>query len=371
MGVTIMSTFKKLVVLLLSAGMILAFIACGSDSDNSSEEPAPAEEQEETNTSTDSDISDPFNFETVGFSYELPEDVKIENGTIEKQDFGEISFGSGVMMGYPVYYDMTEEELMSLSDDEASSLNTAGTFVIICVKDAKDTEEAKDRFLKAMADFMGHELSQEEIEIFSAVKEIHNENGYIWFMSTREKSEVNEKCQAEYDALHAATEDIVANHMKFFAPQEWEGFAEDTVLSFETEDIDGNPVKSEELFAKNKVTMINLWGTYCGPCIVEMPELEKLSQDFASKGGGVVGVVVDVPVGNDKFLENAHTIVKETGVTYPNLRAWDGYDKILEHQGTPTTYFVDSNGKLIGTPILGGQIDVYPKQMEALLAEAE
>ena len=83
-----MSTFKKLVVLLLSAGMILAFTACGSDSDNSSEEPAPAEEQEETNTSTDSDISDPFNFETVGFSYELPEDVKIENGTIEKQDFG-------------------------------------------------------------------------------------------------------------------------------------------------------------------------------------------------------------------------------------------------------------------------------------------
>ena len=91
-----MSTFKKLVVLLLSAGMILAFTACGgSDSDSSSEEPAPAEEQEETTTSTDSEISDPFNFETVGFSYELPEDVKIENGTIEKQDFGEISFGSG------------------------------------------------------------------------------------------------------------------------------------------------------------------------------------------------------------------------------------------------------------------------------------
>ena len=351
-----MSTFKKLVVLLLSAGMILAFTACGSDSDNSSEEPAPAEEQEETNTSTDSDISDPFNFETVGFSYELPEDVKIENGTIEKQDFGEISFGSGVMMGYPVYYDMTEEELMSLSDDEASSLNTAGTFVIICVKDAKDTEEAKDRFLKAMADFMGHELSQEEIEIFSAVKEIHNENGYIWFMSTREKSEVNEKCQAEYDALHAATEDIVANHMKFFAPQEWEGFAEDTVLSFETEDIDGNPVKSEELFAKNKVTMINLWGTYCGPCKDEMSELAKWAKELPD---------------NVQIIGMVHTIVKETGVTYPNLRAWDGYDKILEHQGTPTTYFVDSNGKLIGTPILGGQIDVYPKQMEALLAEAE
>ena len=370
MEVIIMSTFKKMIVLLLSAGMILSFTACGGGSDSSDEEPAP-EEQAETNTSADPDISDPFTFDTVGFSYELPEDLKIEKGSIEKQDFGEISFGSGVMMGYPVYYDMTEEEIMSLSDDEASALTTAGTFVIICVKDAENAEEAKDRFLKAMADFSGHELSQEEIDFFSAVKEIHSENGYIWFAATRDKSEVNEACQAEYDALHAATEDIIANHMKFFAPEEWEGFAEDTVLSFETEDIDGNPVKSEELFAKNKVTMINLWGTYCGPCIIEMPELEKMSQEFASQGGGVVGIVVDVPVGNDKYLENAHTIIKETGVTYPNLKAWDGYDEILEHQGTPTTYFVDSNGKLIGTPILGGQIDVYPKQMEALLAEAE
>ena len=76
------------------------------------------------------------------------------------------------MMGYPVYYDMTEEEIMSLSDDEAGSLNTAGTFVIICVKDAENAEEAKDRFLKAMADFSGKELSQEEIDIFSAIKEI-------------------------------------------------------------------------------------------------------------------------------------------------------------------------------------------------------
>ena len=344
-----MGTFKKMVVLLLSAGMILTFTACGS---SSNDESAPEEQPEtETTTPTASDISDAFTFEGVGFSYELPEDVHIEKGTIEKQDFGEISFGSGVMMGYPVYYDMTEEEIMSLSDDEASALNTAGTFVIICVKDAKDAEEAKDRFLKAMADFSGKELSQEEIDFFSAIKEIHSENGCIWFMATRDKSEVNEECQAEYDALHAATEDIIANHMKFFAPEEWEGFAEDTVLSFETEDIDGNPVKSEELFAKNKVTMINLWGTYCGPCIVEMPELEKLS--------------------HDKYLENAHTIVKETGVTYPNLRAWDGYDEVLEHQGTPTTYFVDSNGKLIGAPILGGQVNVYPKQMEALLAEAE
>lgn len=206
--------------------------------------------------------SDVYTFEGVGFSYELPEDLIVERGSISKLDFGEISYGSGVMMGYPVYYDMTEEELSSLSD-------------------------------------------------------------------------------------------------------------EDAVLSFETVDLDGNIVKSEDLFARSKVTMINIWGTHCGPCIMEMPEIEKMYQEYASQGGGVVGIVADVSIDNFQFLENALTIVKETGVTYTNLLAWKGYDKLLEHQGTPTTYFVDSKGKLIGSPVLGAQITVYPKEMEALLSEAE
>ena len=80
-----------MVALLLSAGMILTFTACGSDS--SGDEAAP-EEQAETTTSTASDSSDAFTFAGVGFSYELPEDVHIEKGSIEKQDFGEITFSS-------------------------------------------------------------------------------------------------------------------------------------------------------------------------------------------------------------------------------------------------------------------------------------
>ena len=117
--------------------------------------------------------------------------------------------------------------------------------------------------------------------------------------------------------------------------------------------------------------MINLWGTYCGPCIGEMSELEKMDKEFASKGGGIVGLVVDVPVGNDKYLDNAKTIVKETGVTYPIIRAWDGFDKVFENEGVPATFFVDSKGKLIGQPILGAQINTYPKEMEDLLSKAE
>jgi hypothetical protein len=102
-----------------------------------------------------------------------------------------------------------------------------------------------------------------------------------------------------------------------------------------------------------------------------MAELEKMNQEFTSQGGGIVGLVVDVPVGYDKFLDIAKSIVKETGVTYPIIRAWDGFDKVLESEGIPATFFVDSKGKLIGEPILGAQINAYPREMENLLSQAE
>lgn len=364
-----MKVFKTIAVILLSAGMILVFAACGSSDGAASEEPAP-EETADTGTSETSDVSDVsdvYTFDGVGFSYELPEGVTIEKGSVDKADFGEMVYGSGVRIGFPVYYDMTDEE-MSAQPGQAQE---APTFVIVCVENAETADQAIEKLIAAMTDFGGKPLSQEDIDTYSSVKEIHKENGCMWLMAPRDKGTVREECQEEYDALYNATEDIINNHMKFFAPEKWEGFSEDAIISFETVDLEGNPVKSEELFAKNKVTMINLWGTYCGPCIGEMPELETLNQEFASKGGGIVGIVVDVPVGDDKYLDNAKTIIKESGVTYPNIRAWEGYDEMLEHQGTPTTFFVDSKGKLIGEPVLGAQTTTYPKVMEDLLSKAE
>ena len=54
-------------------------------------------------------------------------------------------------------------------------------------------------------------------------------------------------------------------------------------ISFQTTDLDGNAVDSKDLFAKNKITMINIWGTYCGPCVEEMPEIEVISKEYADK----------------------------------------------------------------------------------------
>ena len=140
-------------------------------------------------------------------------------------------------------------------------------------------------------------------------------------------------------------------------------------ISFQTTDLDGNAVDSKELFAKNKITMINIWGTYCGPCVEEMPEIEVISKEYADKGAAVAGLVVDVTETDDSKLADAEDIVKTTGVTYLNLKAWDGSNSQLPAPGTPTTYFVDSEGNLVGDPIVGANVAKYREALDGLLAE--
>ena len=138
-------------------------------------------------------------------------------------------------------------------------------------------------------------------------------------------------------------------------------------ISFKTTDLAGNAVDSKELFAKNKVTMINIWGTYCGPCVEEMPELEQMSKEYADKGAAIVGLVVDVSEADDSKLADAKDIIKDTGVTYLNLKAWDGSKDQLSAPGTPTTYFVDSTGNLIGDPVVGANVLKYRQTLDELL----
>ncbi len=144
-----------------------------------------------------------------------------------------------------------------------------------------------------------------------------------------------------------------------------------TIVSFETVDLDGNPVSSADIFSANKVTMINVWGTFCGPCVKEMPEIQKLSEKYASQGAGVIGLICDLPVGDDTNLADAKDIIETTGVKYLNIRAWEGSDEMLPSVTVPTTYFVDSEGRLIGEKISGAKLKEYGPTLEKLLAEEE
>ena len=145
--------------------------------------------------------------------------------------------------------------------------------------------------------------------------------------------------------------------------------AVNTALSFETTDLEGNTVRSEDIFSKNKITMINIWGTFCGPCISEMPYLEELNGRLAEKDCGVIGIVCDVSGPEDTGqIETAKEIVGTTGVTYQNLLPWDGFEEALPAMFIPMTYFVNADGELTGEPSVGAKgADEYEALVDEIL----
>ena len=356
-----------LIASLLTLCMVFAFAGCGSSESGDSNDSgnAGASQQQEGSGSY-------FDCPGTGYGFDLPEGIEITKGFLYPHDMGDVDYNSGVMMGWPVYVDVTEEEYKNMSDEDFQNINAGFSFHIVCVKDVANENEAIEKLISVMKKIEGDQYTDAEEELYRGLKQIHEQDGFIWLADTpTEKSEgLRGECQEEYEAFFDATDEIISN-MKFYTPQNWTGGEEGADVSFETTDLEGNPVNSSQLFAQNKVTMINIWATTCGPCIEEMPELEKMNKEFQKKGGAIVGLVDDVPVDNNAYLKEAQAIVKDTGVTYVNLRAWDGYEDVLSSVGTPTTYFVDSQGKLIGEPILGARTNEYKEKMEEYLSQAK
>ena len=137
-------------------------------------------------------------------------------------------------------------------------------------------------------------------------------------------------------------------------------------LSFETTDLDGNPVSSADLFRENKVTMINLWGSWCPNCVNELDELAEMHGRLREKGCGIIGL--DSENGSSETAKDkARAILEENGVTYPNVIKPKGHPVFDSVRGYPTTFFVDSEGKILATPILGVHVDKYESTVDQLL----
>ncbi|MBQ3866191.1 MAG: TlpA family protein disulfide reductase [Clostridia bacterium] len=128
--------------------------------------------------------------------------------------------------------------------------------------------------------------------------------------------------------------------------------------SFVTKDLDGNIVDQEILKGK-KLTVVNVWATFCGPCLREMPELEKLSKEMESRGVQVIGIVSDITDWNyqiqGRLLEQAKEIVSQTGVSFPSLIPCRDLAALCGAQSVPTTFFVDENGRQIGDAYVGAR----------------
>ena len=126
--------------------------------------------------------------------------------------------------------------------------------------------------------------------------------------------------------------------------------------AFEGKDLDGNTVKSSELFAKNAVTVVNFWFTTCNPCVGELAELDALNKELAEKGGALIGVNTFTLDGNETAISEAKDVLAKKGATYQNVYfASDGEAGRFTASifAYPTTYVVDRSGNIVGDPIVG------------------
>ena len=146
--------------------------------------------------------------------------------------------------------------------------------------------------------------------------------------------------------------------------------------AFEGKDLDGNAVKSDELFSGNAVTVVNFWFTTCNPCVGELAELDALNKELAEKGGSLIGVNTFTLDGDEAAISEAKDVLAKKGATYQNV--YFGSDGEAGKFTTnifayPTTYVVDRSGNIVGEPIVGAitekkQAETLQKLIEQTLA---
>lgn len=125
------------------------------------------------------------------------------------------------------------------------------------------------------------------------------------------------------------------------APEKTSVFGDFTAVTFEGEEV------SQEIFSGADLTMVNIWGTFCGPCIMEMPDLGEIAREYDGSGFQIIGIVTDAYEPGD---ETVGEIVEVTGADYTHiLLSMDLYNNYLNSvQVVPTTVFVDGEGKEVG-----------------------
>lgn len=145
----------------------------------------------------------------------------------------------------------------------------------------------------------------------------------------------------------------------------------DAGIVFEARDIEGNTVTSS-IFSGSKLTMVNIWATYCNPCLMEMPELGELAGEYDDDTFQLIGVISDVLEGADqRTTRQAEELISQTGAAYPHLLLNESlYLAFLQNvTAVPTTFFIDENGAVLDIVVGAMEKEAWEKKIDELLGE--
>lgn len=221
-------------------------------------------------------------------------------------------------------------------------------------------------------------LKSEQYSNYSKKDKVGEMNNYVYYFVYNEKiddSNLSEASKAEVKNIEKSINEFKnsikpVDQSKIKSNKKDEKASEETIkgnISFKSKTIQGKNIDSS-IFKDNKLTMINIWGTTCMPCIDEMPELQELSKEVKDKGVNVLGVVADTPDEDNEEL--AKSILDKKGVKFDNvIPDKELHEWIIKNvKGTPTTIFVDKDGKIVGSALVGSASkDEYNAKIDEVL----
>ena len=236
-------------------------------------------------------------------------------------------------------------------------------------ENVKDQEEQNKRFSEIFSQvkdifsivvFRKDKLPAED-KIAELTGMTHNEKistiaDYVFYFCKNDydEAELSEEAKVGYKALFDDVENVKSSLTVYKPMPPQESIAGLKKIEFNLKDLEGNDV-THEVFKDKKLTMVNIWGTFCGPCIREMPDLTALHEELEDKGIGILGIISDTP--NSENEDAARKIVADAKVTFTSIIPDDNMKNTLlsSISGVPTSFFVDSDGKVVGEVITGSR----------------
>ncbi len=339
------------------------------DADEETDEDFKEDDTDEEVTSNDEEES-PDDVEECagGIRIRYPDAFMNSKGVINCNSF-EMDEEEGVYVTYFYYVGLSEEWLvdhLSMDDPAPEDLkkfsDSEANFTYIITID-------NNRGLDDLAEIVSSLSDDDDFDEkdYTRIAKCKDCTFYRYTGSDKEGAEnLDDGFREEFDTLYDMFDDILEN-AEYFKPVEPYEDIIGKKISFETTDIDGNPVTSDEIFSQNKVTMINVWATWCYWCVDELPELNRINDRLAKKDCAVVGLVGD---GTDRdTIADAKKLLKENGDEYLNILPWDDAltDDFPMSKGGPTTFFVDSEGRIAARPVVGANIEKYEKVVDEIL----
>ena len=307
----------------------------------------------------------------VGLTLTFPDEFKEENmkGTFTPYPSGELD--EGLYYVSFIYNAMPKEELAILSEKDMDELTEADLALVrskqslLAALYVIDFSLLSDSNLAILEDALANNTMAEFTKNGDVTTYLCNlDEATAEFLAKNAPA-----YQEEFLALQASLLDVLKNAELYKPVVPGKNLVGKTI-SFKGTDLDGKPVKSKDIFKDHESTMVNLWATWCHNCVGEMAGLGEMARSLADKNVAVVGICMDA----DDQLEQCRAILEEYNVDYLNLMPVEDLEELLDWNGAlPTSYFFDSEGKLLCMPFRGAPrtMDAYEEVIDGLLAGKE